>query len=602
MALAQHPERTSPGTHAFIKLAATRTKPIELVLQAAAGLGLLALAARGYYRSDPAPKPAREPPEVQVAIVRGFPVFKVTGTRIFTNGNKSIRDDNRYLKLLKLGLDPSGAAQGLFFSYNTNLSLSEQRIHEQNADNPTRPAWQQADSRFFWNRHLAKPFTESEGPGVGKFIVPLIMGSLQQLPDLQLPGSRFMTVTLIARRAVQRPGVRHWRRGADPQGAVANQVETEQLVQVRGTEGSLTSSFVQLRGSIPLMWSQVPNIKYKPATQVAPLEDSEHAFDAHVQGLLKSYESVVAINLANQHGSEGLLGKAFIRENTRFAGSTSGLRLVSFDFHKVCGSKHYERMDLLWKEVVQDFDKFAWWEEKEGGAKPRRQCGVLRTNCIDCLDRTNVVQGFFARHQLEAVLRGAGVLGPGGSLPADLPAVEAKFKVMWANHGDDISLQYAGTGALKSGFTRTGKRTYGGLVDDGVKSLTRYCLNNFTDGRKQDALDLVTGTYVVDKSKPSPFKVQASPLLLVTIAVIAVLFALRSLLVLLLGRTGGEGVIGVSAALLQQVVLPLGLAFLIMRAIAANGRRLVNRPQLCPRLAHPWADDAAVDPGGAKKH
>lgn len=80
--------------------------------------------------------------------------------------------------------------------------------------------------------------------------------------------------------------------------------------------------------------------------------------------------------------------------------------------------------------------------------------------------------------------------------------VEAKFKVLWANHGDDISNQYAGTGALKSGFTRTGKRTYGGLIDDGVKSLTRYYLNNFTDGRKQDALDLVTGTYSVDRGTP----------------------------------------------------------------------------------------------------
>lgn len=39
--------------------------------------------------------------------------------------------------------------------------------------------------------------------------------------------------------------------------------------------------------------------------------------------------------------------------------------------------------------------------------------------------------------------------------------------------------QYAGTGALKSGFTRTGKRTLGGLIDDGVKSITRYYLNNF---------------------------------------------------------------------------------------------------------------------------
>lgn len=57
--------------------------------------------------------------------------------------------------------------------------------------------------------------------------------------------------------------------------------------------------------------------------------------------------------------------------------------------------------------------------------------------------------------------------------------------------------QYAGTGALKSGFTRTGKRTLAGLLDDGVKSMTRYYLNNFKDGHKQDALDLVSGAFKV---------------------------------------------------------------------------------------------------------
>jgi hypothetical protein len=47
---------------------------------------------------------------------------------------------------------------------------------------------------------------------------------------------------------------------------------------------------------------------------------------------------------------------------------------------------------------------------------------------------------------------------------------------------------------MKSGFTRTGKRTFGGLVDDGVKAVTRYYLNNFQDGAKQDSIDLMTGT------------------------------------------------------------------------------------------------------------
>ena len=72
------------------------------------------------------------------------------------------------------------------------------------------------------------------------------------------------------------------------------------------------------------------------------------------------------------------------------------------------------------------------------------------------------------------------------------------FRVVWADHGDDISRQYAGTGALKSGFTRTGKRTTMGLLDDGVKSITRYYLNTFQDGLKQDALDLASGAYRIE--------------------------------------------------------------------------------------------------------
>jgi hypothetical protein len=41
--------------------------------------------------------------------------------------------------------------------------------------------------------------------------------------------------------------------------------------------------------------------------------------------------------------------------------------------------------------------------------------------------------------------------------PSSSTQVEKRFKWIWADHGDDISRQYAGTGALKSGFTRTGK-------------------------------------------------------------------------------------------------------------------------------------------------
>lgn len=97
--------------------------------------------------------------------------------------------------------------------------------------------------------------------------------------------------------------------------------------------------------------------------------------------------------------------------------------------------------------------------------------------------------------------------------------VEQQFKVLWADHGDECALQYGGSGAMKSGFTRTGKRTIGGILDDAVKFAQRYYLNNFQDGRKQDALDLITGGHKLG-DETTPFEQQLSPNLPFTIALL----------------------------------------------------------------------------------
>lgn len=67
------------------------------------------------------------------------------------------------------------------------------------------------------------------------------------------------------------------------------------------------------------------------------------------------------------------------------------------------------------------------------------------------------------------------------------------FSDIWADNGDEISRIYTGTGALKSGFTRTGKRTIAGLMDDAKKSATRFYMNNFQDKSKQEVIDLLLG-------------------------------------------------------------------------------------------------------------
>lgn len=59
------------------------------------------------------------------------------------------------------------------------------------------------------------------------------------------------------------------------------------------------------------------------------------------------------------------------------------------------------------------------------------------------------------------------------------------FQNIWADHADYISIQYSGTGALKTDYTRTGRRTYLGALRDGANSLLRYYKNNLKDGFRQ---------------------------------------------------------------------------------------------------------------------
>ncbi|KAJ3403882.1 inositol polyphosphate 5-phosphatase, partial [Chytridiales sp. JEL 0842] len=64
---------------------------------------------------------------------------------------------------------------------------------------------------------------------------------------------------------------------------------------------------------------------------------------------------------------------------------------------------------------------------------------------------------------------------------------------LWAENGDQLSKIYAGTGALKSSVTRSGKQTVFGMIDDAAKSVSRFYVNNFQDKGRQEAIDLLLG-------------------------------------------------------------------------------------------------------------
>lgn len=88
-----------------------------------------------------------------------------------------------------------------------------------------------------------------------------------------------MRLCLISRRSRHRAGTRYFRRGIDRDGHVANFVETEQILLVDRTgknsnEPGARLSFVEVRGSIPLYWAEINNLRYKPELQVMEHTDS----------------------------------------------------------------------------------------------------------------------------------------------------------------------------------------------------------------------------------------------------------------------------------------------------------------------------------------
>lgn len=150
----------------------------------------------------------------------------------------------------------------------------------------------------------------------------------------------------------------------------------------------------------------------------------------------------------------------------------------------------FENVRLLLDELGPIFDDFGYTEERIDTAgiaiREKTQSGVLRTNCMDCLDRTNVVQSGAASAALDAQLSSLGV--------AHGADKDAWFNRLWADNGDAVSKQYASTAALKGDFTRTRKRNYRGALTDLGLTLHRYFTNIVSDFFTQAAIDFLLGS------------------------------------------------------------------------------------------------------------
>lgn len=392
---------------------------------------------------------------------------------------EQLADNNAYVSMIEQVF----STPYHYFSYTYDLTHTLQRLHDIAPDFWQQSLLERADQRFVWNGYLLKDF---KNLGAKNFCLPILHGFIS-INQCVLNNAN-LTWTLISRRSIYRAGTRLHRRGVDKDGNVANFVETEQIVEYQGDR----ASFVQVRGSIPLFWHQNPDLRYKPPPTLLDIDPQEQnsACQKHIEALTLLYGRQVMVDLVDQKGSEGKLEKAF-KETVQTLANPS-VRYEPFDFHHECRKMRWDRLSILIDRVALDQDEMGYFLLLRDGSLSLLQDGVFRTNCIDCLDRTNVVQSMLAHRNLENVLKKLNVLQINQSLE-DQVSFENLFKNVWADNADVISTQYSGTGALKTDFTRTGKRTKMGLFRDGLNSMTRYYKNNLADGFRQDGIDLFQG-------------------------------------------------------------------------------------------------------------
>ena len=225
------------------------------------------------------------------------------------------------------------------------------------------------------------------------------------------------------------------------------------------------------------------------------------SFEAHLQNLKNDYEKVIFVNLIDKKKDQKNLGDVF---QTVASGKSD---FVWFDFHAECKNMNYGNLSKLFKiKEISDginHSNFTYVKTSPGFKFSfknndsfniiQSQSGVYRVNCIDSLDRSNVVQTVLMREITKEMIPIFHAIKINQEKNEFLAPFESLYKNTWANNGDQLAMSYSGTNALKGDFTRFGKKSIKGTLLDGVYSVKRYFINNFGDGYNQDAHDYSIG-------------------------------------------------------------------------------------------------------------
>ncbi|XP_067120372.1 polyphosphoinositide phosphatase [Centruroides vittatus] len=378
-----------------------------------------------------------------------------------------------------------------------------------------------ANEKFVWNTYLLEPVDLHPD-----WLLYITHGFIGQ-SNINVYG-RPLYLTLIARRSQKFAGTRFLKRGANFEGDVANEVETEQIVHDSSVSSLATghyTAFVQMRGSIPSQWSQDTS-KMVPKPQITLDAKDPYCFAAgrHFNQLICRYGApIIVLNLVKkreQKKHESILSEEIIgtiNYLNQFLPPMHQIEHIGFDMARIDKSKEANVMARLAEiscYVVKRVGFFQSWPSYYcqqmrshrlgiGGLQTEQgtyiQTGIVRVNCVDCLDRTNTAQFSLGKCALAFQLYALGVL-ESPSLEFDTDVVRM-LEELYEDHGDTLALQYGGSQLVHRIKTYRKIAPLSSHSRDIMQTLSRYYSNTFSDADKQNAINLYLGVYKAEQEK-----------------------------------------------------------------------------------------------------
>lgn len=371
---------------------------------------------------------------VSIGKISNSEIFGITETTFISlsNNTQDVEKLADVRKILSSGsfyfAYPSDGKRGN--NNNFDLTLTAQKAHSNNAG---------TDNRFFWNQLFYLHFKFYD-INTDRWLVKAMCGSVSI--STVYVGHQQAKACLISRLSNERAGTRFNVRGVNDNGNVANFVETEQVIFLEDR----CSSYVLIRGSIPLFWEQTGVQVGAHRLRISrEFEVSQPAFDRHFAMLQHLYGPQMILNLVSSGQSgEGSVGRRFRDHHQASIICEDNVRYVAFDYHQQCPRGREDNLRKLREDIKGCYDQFGFFHQQDGERR-QQQTGTFRVNCIDCLDRTNRVQTFIG---LEILLRQLKALQFDDKATI-VSRFQEVYKTMWQVNGDQVSRIYAGTGALE---------------------------------------------------------------------------------------------------------------------------------------------------------